>query len=57
MLLSNCLIESFRNKPSLNEVRGCLLKLFSLQSELLREAKINQESINEKNLPFLWILA
>ncbi len=57
MLLSNCLIEPFRNQPSLNEVRSCLLKLFSLQSELQREAKRNQESINEKNLPFLWILA
>ena len=57
MLLSNCLIEPFRNQPSLNEVRSCLLKLFSLQSELQREAKRNQESIDEKDLPFLWILA
>ncbi|MGD1714880.1 hypothetical protein [Dapis sp. BLCC M172] len=28
ILLSNCLIEPFRNQPSLNEVRSCLLKLF-----------------------------
>ena len=57
MLLGDCLIESFRNKPTLNEVRSCLLKLFFIQSELQREAKYNQEYITEIDLPSLWILA
>ena len=57
LLSSDCLIEPFRNQPTLNEVRSCLGKLFSVQSELQREAKRNQRSINEKDLPSLWILA
>jgi hypothetical protein len=51
ILLGDCLIESFGNKPTLNEVCSCLLKLFSIQSELQGEAKCNQESINEIDLP------
>ncbi|MGB3508762.1 MAG: hypothetical protein WBA93_05875 [Microcoleaceae cyanobacterium] len=29
ILLSDCLIEPFRNQPTLTEVRSCALKLFS----------------------------
>ncbi|NEO53207.1 MAG: hypothetical protein F6K54_09015 [Okeania sp. SIO3B5] len=36
ILLSDCLIEAFRNQTTLNEVSSCLLKLFSFQSELQR---------------------
>lgn len=57
ILLGDCLIELFWNKPTLNQVRSCLLKLFSIQSEFQREAKCNQEFINEIDLPYLWILA
>ena len=57
ILLSACLIEPFRNQRSFSEVRSCLLKLFSFQSELQREAKRNQKSIQELDLPNLWILA
>ena len=34
-----------------------MLKLFSVQSKLQREAKRKSVSINEKDLPSLWILA
>ncbi|NEP83009.1 MAG: hypothetical protein F6K39_35660 [Okeania sp. SIO3B3] len=53
ILFSDCLIEPFRNQPTLNEVRSCVLKLFSVQSELQREAKRNQEYIPELYLPNL----
>ncbi|WP_293142498.1 hypothetical protein [Okeania sp. SIO3I5] len=56
ILLSDCLIEPFWNQPTLNEVRSCLLKLFYVQSELQRAARRNRESINEIDLPKLWIL-
>ena len=56
ILLSDCLIETFRHKLTLNEVRNCLLKLFYIQSELQREATENQELINEIDLPSLLII-
>ncbi len=51
ILWSDCLIEPFRNQPSLDEVCSCALKLFSVQSELQREAKRKNLSINEKYFP------
>ena len=38
------------------EIRSCLLKLYSVQGELLRQAKREKRSISEEELPFLWIL-
>ncbi|HBY78154.1 MAG TPA: hypothetical protein DEG47_14385, partial [Cyanobacteria bacterium UBA11148] len=57
-LVSNpCLIEPFRNQPSKTEIRTCLLKLLSLQSDLQRQARRENRSLPETELPRLWILA
>jgi hypothetical protein len=53
-----CLLEPFRNSPTKNEVRNCLLKLFSIQSSLQRrQLRQNNKPLLEEELPFLWILA
>ncbi|MDI9640419.1 hypothetical protein QQ054_28600 [Oscillatoria amoena NRMC-F 0135] len=57
MAASACLLEPFRNPPSPTEVRNCLLKLYSLDSELLRKARREQTSLTEVDLPRLWILS
>lgn len=51
-----CLIEPFRNPAAKAEARSCLGKLFSLFSELERKAKREKQSLNEEDLPLLWIL-
>jgi len=53
----HCLLEPFRNQPSKVEIRDCMLKLFALHSELLRQAKRQNKSLGEDELPRLWILA
>jgi len=57
MVATSCLLEPFRNQPSKTEIRSCLLKLFSLQSEFQRRAKREGVELPETNLPQLWILA
>jgi Domain of unknown function (DUF4351) len=57
MLQTPCLIEPFRNQPTLVEVRSCLLKLFQVHGDYHRRAKRSSESLPEGNLPQLWILA
>jgi hypothetical protein len=52
-----CLIEPFRNQPSPEEVRSCLLKLYQVQGDFLRKARREETDIPEDDLPFLWILA
>jgi Domain of unknown function (DUF4351) len=52
-----CLLEPFRNPPSTTDVRNCLLKLFLAQAELQRQAKREERSLPDSNLPQLWILA
>jgi Domain of unknown function (DUF4351) len=52
-----CLIEPFRNQPSTNEVRSCLLKLFQVQGHFRRQARRRDTSITDFDLPSLWILA
>ncbi len=56
MAVTSCLFEPYRNAPNEIEIRSCLLKLYSVQSELLRQAKREKRSISEEELPFLWIL-
>ena len=59
-----CLLEPFRNQPTLTEVRNCLLKLFLVQADFQRKAKRGEVSeafpqegrIPEAELPQLWIL-
>jgi len=57
MASSPCLLEPFRNQPSKTEIRNCILKLFSLQSQLQRQARREDDTVNEAELPQLWILA
>jgi hypothetical protein len=60
-----CLLEFFRNSPSQLDIQTCLQKLFTLRSELLKQVKRDNESLEEKDkkslpedeLPHLWILA
>lgn len=57
MASSACLLEPFRNVPSVVEVRNCLLKLYSLHGELLRKARRERNVLLEADLPHLWILS
>lgn len=52
-----CLLEPFRNQPTEREIRSCLSKLFHLEADLQRQAKRDEESIPESELPRLWIIA
>ena len=51
-----CLIEVFRNAPSLVEIRNCKLKLYLVHGELMRSARREKKSLTEADLPLLWIL-
>lgn len=56
MAFTKCLFEPFRNAPSKVEIRNCMLKLYSVHGELIRQAKREEGKILETELPFLWIL-
>ncbi|GFE71932.1 hypothetical protein [Chroococcus sp. FPU101] len=57
MAATSCLFEPYRNAPTEIEIRSCLLKLYTVHSELLRKAKREKQSLSETELPFLWILS
>jgi hypothetical protein len=57
MAATACLFEPFRNAPTVAEIHGCLLKLYSLRAELLRQARREKRSVSEDELPLLWILS
>jgi hypothetical protein len=52
-----CLIEPFRNQPSVVEVRSCQQKLSQVHGNYLRQAKRESRRFREEDLPQLWILA
>jgi hypothetical protein len=52
-----CLLEPFRNAPSRTEVRTCILKLIWIQEDQRRKEKQRAVSLQESDLPQLWILA
>lgn len=56
MASGTCLLEPYRNPATPIEVRTCLLKLFSLHGELLRQARREGNSLLESDLASLWIL-
>jgi Domain of unknown function (DUF4351) len=56
MAATSCLFEPFRNPPSEVEMRSCLLKLYTVHGDLLRQAKREKRSLLEGELPCLWIL-
>ncbi|CCI17644.1 conserved hypothetical protein [Microcystis aeruginosa PCC 9807] len=55
--LNSALLEPYRNSPTRADVRNCLSKLTAVLAELQRQAKRENSSYNEENLPRLWILA
>ena len=57
MAQTPCLLEPFRNQPTPSEVRSCLLKLYQTHGDYQRKARREKESIQENDLPHLWILA
>ncbi len=52
-----CLIEPYRNAPGFSEMRSCLLKLFLVQADHQRQARREDASLSEAELPHLWILS
>lgn len=52
-----CLLEPFRNAPTRQEVRSCLLKLFWIQAEQRRRLEQDGGTQTENDLPRLWLLA
>lgn len=52
-----CLLEPERKQPTEREIRSCLGKLIYLEADLHRQAKRDEESIPESELPRLWIIA
>ena len=56
MAVTSCLFEPFRNSPSEVEIRSCLLKLYVVHGDLLRQAKREKQTLSEAQLPRLWIL-
>jgi hypothetical protein len=52
-----CLIEPFRNQPSSDEIRSCLLKLYQVHGDYRRRARREKENLQEVDLPQLWVLA
>ncbi len=51
-----CLFEPFRNQPNSSEVRSCLYKLFHVIADFQRQAKREEETVSEDELPRLWII-
>jgi hypothetical protein len=52
-----CLLEPFRNQPTFFEIRSCLRKLYQVHGGYQRKSKREKESLQESDLPYLWILA
>jgi Domain of unknown function (DUF4351) len=52
-----CLLEPFRNAPTRQEVRSCLLKLLWVQEDQRRKYEQQGNTQTENGLPKLWILA
>jgi hypothetical protein len=52
-----CLLEPYRNQPSADDIRSCLLKLFQVHGDYRRQSRRDDEPLLEADLPYLWILA
>ena len=52
-----CLLEPFRNAPTRQEIRSCLLKLLWIQEDQRRKIEQEGSTLTESKLPRLWILA
>lgn len=56
MIVTPCSLEPFRNQPSETEIRNCILKLYSLHSQLQRKARRGDLTLADNELPHLWII-
>ncbi|MEG3439118.1 hypothetical protein V0288_18475 [Pannus brasiliensis CCIBt3594] len=54
---SSALLEPYRNPPTRSETRDCILKLFTVFAGTRRQARRENTTWNEEDLPRLWILA
>lgn len=52
-----CLLEPYRSPPTRTEVRTAVMKLIWVQEDERRKAKQENNTLNEDELPKLWILA
>lgn len=51
-----CLIEPFRKPPNKSEIRTCIQKMFFVQADFERKAKLKKRTIKEENLPQVWVI-
>jgi len=51
------LLEPFRNPPAIERVCSCLHKLFHIREELQRQAKREDRTLADAELPRFWILS
>ncbi len=51
-----CLLEPFRKQPTPLEIHSCLAKLYHLEAEIIRDAKRDEDTISDSELPRLWII-
>ena len=54
---SPCLFEPFRNAVTPSLVRSCMSKLFDIHTDLERQARREKTTVQEADLPRLWILS
>jgi hypothetical protein len=52
-----CLIEPYRNPPTEEEIRSCLLKLFIQHGERQREARRARQTLQRDDYDLLWVLS
>ncbi len=50
------LLEAFRNAASADEICDCLVKLLEAKARMRRKAKVNNTTLQEQNIPKLWVL-
>ncbi|BAZ13161.1 hypothetical protein NIES4071_50000 [Calothrix sp. NIES-4071] len=53
MAAKPCLIEPFRNQPKSSEIRSCQQKLLYVQADFVLQAKRDEETIPDEELPLL----
>jgi len=51
-----CILEPYRNPASTHEICDCLLKQLEVRGELHREARREERSLQNSEIPHLWIL-
>jgi hypothetical protein len=52
-----CLLEPFRNAPSIQDIKTCVLKLLWIQEDQYRRADRDKRQLLNQELAHLWVLA